>query len=113
MAGARCRVEVERGLEPTVDLVRRTADLDPVIARVRASAPASGESLAWTRLMLWLVYMAWWVDLVGLVPGAAPEARLLPVRGRAPGGEPPSPASPAVGAGSRRKGAGSGHGGAR
>ena len=28
--------------------------------------------------MLWLLYIAWWTDLVGLVPGARPEARLLP-----------------------------------
>ena len=29
--------------------------------------------------MLWLLYIAWWTDLVGLVPGARPDARLLPV----------------------------------
>jgi hypothetical protein len=32
--------------------------------------------------MLWLLCVAWWTDQVGLVPGARPEARLLPVKGR-------------------------------
>ncbi len=45
---------------------------------------ATGESFAWNTIMLWFVYVAWWVDLIGLVPGAAPEARLLPVRTREP-----------------------------
>ena len=29
--------------------------------------------------MLWLFYVAWWTDIIGLIPGARPEARLLPV----------------------------------
>ena len=29
--------------------------------------------------MLWLWYLAVWTDLVGLVPGARPEARLIAV----------------------------------
>jgi hypothetical protein len=49
---------------------------------VEASGAAAGESFAWTTIMLWLVYVAWWVDLIGLVPGASPEARLLPVKSR-------------------------------
>ena len=27
--------------------------------------------------MIWLWYLAWWTDLVGLSPTARPEARLL------------------------------------
>ncbi len=34
--------------------------------------------------MLWLLYVTWWSDLVGLVPGARPEARLLSVKCRDP-----------------------------
>jgi hypothetical protein len=32
--------------------------------------------------MLWLFYVAWWTDLIGLVPGASAEARLLPITAR-------------------------------
>jgi hypothetical protein len=32
--------------------------------------------------MLWLWYIALWTDLIGLVPGARPEARLLRVDNR-------------------------------
>jgi hypothetical protein len=35
--------------------------------------------------MLWLFYWAWLTDVIGLVPGASPEARLLPVKCRDPG----------------------------
>ena len=47
--------------------------------------------------MLWLWYIALWTDLIGLVPGAHPEARLLRVehRGRAlPIAGPPDGAAP-------------------
>ena len=56
----------------------------PVLAQAAISGTAAGESFAWNTIMLWLVYVAWWVDLIGLVPGAVPEARLLPVRTRDP-----------------------------
>lgn len=46
------------------------------------SDAAAGESFAWTTMMVWFLYVAWWVDLIGLVPGASPEARLLPARSR-------------------------------
>ena len=32
--------------------------------------------------MLWLMWMAWCIDTIGLRPGAKPEARLMPVRVR-------------------------------
>jgi hypothetical protein len=37
--------------------------------------------------MLWLWYIAFWADVIGLVPRARPEARLMPPaneRGRSP-----------------------------
>ena len=34
--------------------------------------------------MLWLLWVAWLTDIVGLVPGARPEARLVAVKSRNP-----------------------------
>jgi hypothetical protein len=45
--------------------------------------------------MLWLWYIALWIDLIGLVPGARPEARLLRVDRRQPA-RPASRRSPSV-----------------
>ena len=39
-----------------------------------------GKFPAEETFMLWLLYVAWWTDLIGLVPGARPEARLLPAK---------------------------------
>ena len=39
--------------------------------------------------MLWLFYVAWWIDIIGLIPGARPEARLLPVTPLASNRTPP------------------------
>ena len=30
--------------------------------------------------MVWFLYLAWWTDLIGLLPGARPEAHLLPIK---------------------------------
>jgi hypothetical protein len=46
--------------------------------------------------MLWLWYIALWIDLIGLVPGARAEARLLRVDSRRQPARPASRRSPSV-----------------
>jgi hypothetical protein len=58
--------EIGPAPEIVVDIVRWAAD---ATCAVKVGA-------------LWLWYIAFWTDLIGLVPGARPEARLLPVENR-------------------------------
>jgi hypothetical protein len=58
--------EIGPAPEIVVDIVRWAAD---ATCAVRVGA-------------LWLWYIALWVDLIGLVPGARPEARLLRIDNR-------------------------------
>ena len=60
--------EIEPASEIVVDLVRWAAD-----------ATFAGEVG-----LLWLWYIALWADLIGLQPGARPEARVLPVENPPP-----------------------------
>ena len=80
----------ERGSGSVICLWSRHTEIEPAseivvdIVRWAADSTFAGEVG-----LLWLWSVALWADLIGLVPGARPDARLLPV------GNCPQPARPA------------------
>ena len=89
VAGAVRAVRYPRWQEPrlgsVVHLWSRHAEIDPaseiIVEIVRWAADAT---FAGKVGMFWLWSIALWADLIGLQPGARPEARLLPVENPPP-----------------------------
>lgn len=60
-------------------MARRHAEIRPsVVGKLPPEARSAARvTSAMEAAMLWLLYVAWLTDMVGLVPKARPEARLL------------------------------------